>query len=64
MGETIAVVFIPDAAGRAVAWFRSSTGVLLGPCADPERAAEGVRVLLGPWVARTLADVRHHRRNE
>lgn len=64
IGETIAVALVPDAGGGPAAWFRSSTGVLLGPCADPVRAATGVRVLLGPWVAGALGGVRHHRRNE
>ncbi|NEA26183.1 hypothetical protein [Actinomadura bangladeshensis] len=54
LGETIAVALVPDAGGGPAAWFRSSTGVLLGPCDDPGRAATGVRVLLGPWVARAL----------
>jgi len=58
IGETIAVALVSDAGGGPAAWFRSSTGVLLGPCADPRRAAEGVRVLLGPWVARALANAR------
>ncbi|MEU8803014.1 hypothetical protein [Spirillospora sp. NPDC048819] len=56
VGESVAVVLVPDAEGGRAAWFRSSAGVLLGPCADPVRAAEGVRVLLGPWVGRALAD--------
>ncbi|MFG2248502.1 hypothetical protein [Spirillospora sp. NPDC048823] len=56
VGESVAVVLVPDAGGGRAAWFRSSAGVLLGPCADPVRGAEGVRVLLGPWVGRALAD--------
>lgn len=58
IGETIAVALVPGAGGGPAAWFRSSTGVLLGPCGDPRRAAEGVRVLLGPWVVRALANAR------
>ncbi|GAA3978511.1 hypothetical protein GCM10023085_71140 [Actinomadura viridis] len=55
LGETVAVVPAPSAMGAAVAWFRSSAGVLLGPCDDPERAAESVHLLLAPWGARALA---------
>lgn len=31
-------------------WFRTSTGILLGPHNDPASAAETLALLLGPWL--------------
>ncbi|MGK5555250.1 hypothetical protein ACSNOI_26895 [Actinomadura kijaniata] len=35
-------------------WFRSGTGVLVGPCAHAEFAAERVGLLLTPWGVAAL----------
>ncbi|NDU72375.1 hypothetical protein GWI34_07015 [Actinomadura sp. DSM 109109] len=55
IGETVMLVEaanVPSA--RQVPWFKSSTGVLFGPCTDPQRAAEAIHFLLIPWVGMAL----------
>lgn len=50
VGETIAV-----GPGRSDGWwYRTSTGILLGPHDDPTAAAETIALLLGPWLPAAL----------
>ncbi|WP_433329885.1 hypothetical protein [Spirillospora sp. CA-294931] len=50
VGDTITVA--PEALGPgSQPWHKSSTGELVGQCADPQRTAARIQELLGPLVA-------------